>query len=409
MGKKFLLISQVFYPDQVSTANLYTDLCSVLAGDGIDVEVWAAQPSYTNFKRQSSEIMYRGLKIKYLPSTNFPKTNIIGRLCNTLTFTFSVIVKVLVSKEKTPVWTHTTPPVLGIIIALLCTITKRKFFYILLDIFPEGLVRLGKISDKNLFIRYWNSLFIKTLKRSEKIIVIGRDTKKLIKDVCPECEYKTEYIPIWQDDSLIFPLPFSENSFIRKNNLESKFVVQYSGNFGLWTEVKTMGRAANRNIENVVFIFVGDGIRKSELLNEFSHPESKSIIFMPFQTNETFNSILTASSVQIVTLKAGLEGIAVPSKIYGILAAGLPVIAMVPSKSELAYIVEEEKCGFILDPEDLDGLINTILILKSDEILRKKMGENSRRAFEKKYTTKIIARQYIRILNDANASNDKVL
>lgn len=400
MSKKFILISQVFYPDQVSTANLFTNLCSVLADDKIEVEVWSAQPSYTELKRQPANLIYKGIKIHYLLSTNFQKNSLSGRLVNIFTFTLSAAFKILFSRDKTPVWTHTTPPFLGILLAFICSVRKRKFVYILLDVFPEGLIRLGKVSKKNPFIRLWNSLFIKALKKSDRIIVIGRDMKLWVEDMCAECQKKTEYIPHWQDDNLIFPIEFNKNKFIMEHRLENNFVVQYSGNIGLWNEVKTMGKAVKKNIENVVFIFVGGGIRKKELLNEFSVEDQQNVIMMPFQPNENFNNILTASSVHLVTLREGLEGMAVPCKIYGILAAGVPVIAMVPEHSEIAYVVKEENCGFVINPTDLDGLINVIILLKSDENLRKQMGHNSRRAFEIKYTTRIIADRYKTILNE---------
>ena len=399
MAKKFLLVSQVFYPDQVSTANLFTDLCRVMVSPDTEIEVWCGQPTYTELHRQPANMLFDGISIHYLASTNFPKTNIAGRLLNIISFTVVTVYKVLRSKDKTPIWTHTTPPFLGILLSLICSFKKRKFIYILLDIFPEGLIRLGKISKRNPFIRIWHNLFIKALIRSTRIIVIGRDIREWVENECKECGVKVEYIPHWQDETLLFPIEYRKNNFILEHGLEDKFVVQYSGNMGLWNEMQTIGKAVKRNLEDVIFIFVGGGIRKEELFNEFSIEEQQNVIMLPFQPNESFNNTLTASAVQIVTLKEGLEGMAVPCKIYGILAAGLPVIAMVPEHSEIAYVVKEENCGIVLNPTDLDGLINAITSLKSDVILRKKMGQNSRMAFEKKYTTRIIAGKYITLLN----------
>jgi colanic acid biosynthesis glycosyl transferase WcaI len=406
MSKKLLLISQVFYPDQVSTANLFTNLCTVLAGsEEIDVEVWAGQPSYTELKKQPKNVNFKGVRIKYLPCSNFPKKNFIGRILNTITFTASAGFKILFSGKKTPVWTHTTPPFLGILIAFICSLKKQKFVYILLDIFPEGVIRLGKVSGLNPFIRIWHYLFMKALKRSEKIIVIGRDMKIWVERECPACRHKTEYIPHWQDESLLFPVDYSTNDFVIEKKLVEKFVVQYSGNFGLWNEVKTMARAAVMSPPDVVFIFVGGGMRKQELLEELSGKDQQNIIILPFQANEKFNTILTGSHIQLITLKEGLEGMAVPCKIYGILAAGIPVIAMVPPESEIAMIVNEEKCGFVIGPTDLDGLIRSITVLKSDKTLQKQMGQNSRNAFEKKYTTKIIAGKYKSVLDNLYLRN----
>src|SRR5665648_272134 len=257
MSKKFLLISQVFYPDQVSTANLFTSLCSLIVEGGIEVEVWSAQPSYTKLNRQPQRLNYEGINILYMPSTNFKKSCFAGKFLNILTFMISASLKLMFSKDKTPVWTHTTPPFLGILLSFICSVKKRKFIYILLDIFPEGLIRLGFVSRRNLIIKVWNRLFINTLKKSEKIIVIGRDIKQFIVELCNECRNRIEYIPHWQDDKLIFPIDFNTNEFVKDHGLKDKFVVQYSGNMGLWNELKTMSKAVKLNIENIVYIFVG--------------------------------------------------------------------------------------------------------------------------------------------------------
>jgi colanic acid biosynthesis glycosyl transferase WcaI len=399
MHKKFLLVSQVFYPDQVSTANLFTNLCCVLAEDGVDVEVWSAHPSYTELKRQPEIMEYKGIKIRYLHSTNFTKSNLPGKILNTFTFSVSAGLKILFSRDKTPVWTHTTLPLVGIVLSFICSLKKRKFVYILLDIFPEGLIRVGRVSGKNPLILLWQRFFIRSLKKSEKIIVIGRDIKKWIDDICTECQKKTEYIPHWQDENLIYPINFEESIFIREMGLKGKFVVQYSGNMGIWNEMATLGKAVRKNPENVEFIFVGGGVRKKELLDEFPAENQNNVLILPFQPNENLSNILSASHVHLVTLKEGLEGMAVPCKIYGILAAGRPVIAMVPENSEIAYTVKEDNCGFVINPSDLSGLMETIDLLKNDQNLIVQLGRNSREAFLKKYTTRIISERYKALLD----------
>jgi glycosyltransferase involved in cell wall biosynthesis len=402
MAKKFFLISQVFYPDEVSTANLFTNLCSVIAEDNYEVEIWCAQPSYSVLKRQPKLTVYKGIIINYLASTNFPKNIMFGRLANIITFSISVSFKLLFSRDKDTVFTHTTPPPLGIIISFICAIRKRSFVYVLLDIFPEGLIRLGKVTRKNLLIRFWSYMFIASLKRSKRIIVIGRDMQMWLGRIYPESLKKVEYIPLWQYDNLVFPSGFFENEFIIKYQLINKFVIQYSGNMGLWNDMEILGKAVQRNIEDVVFMFVGGGLRKDELLRSFSIADQKNALFLPFQPIEKLGSILTACHAGLVTLRDGLEGMAVPCKIYGILASGVPVIAMVPENSEIALIVREENCGYVLNPYDLDGLLKAILELKSDEKLRTAMGKNGRKAFEQKYSTKIIAEKYKSLIQSLN-------
>jgi colanic acid biosynthesis glycosyl transferase WcaI len=402
MSEKILLITQVFYPDEVSTANLFTNLCSVLVEEHVDVEVWCSQPSYTVLKKQPKSIILHGIKIFFLPSTNYKKTNLLGRLTNYFSFTISVVLKLIFSREKTPVFTHTTPPTLGIIISFICSFKKRKFVYVLLDIFPEGLVRLGNMSKKNVFVRFWQYLFIISLKKSEKIIVIGRDMKKWTEDIYPQAGNKTEYIPLWQDEKLIFPQDYSRNTFVIENKLTDKFVIQYSGNMGLWNEMSTMGKAVRENLKDVVFLFVGGGMRKKELLEAISEENIKNVMILPFQPNDSFNTILSACHVGLVTMRDNLEGMAVPSKIYGIMAAGKPIIALVPLNSEIAYIVTEENCGFVVKPGDVEEFIRVICLLKKDENLRIRMGQNSRMAFEEKYSTRKIAGRYKLLIEELN-------
>lgn len=395
--KKILIISMVFYPDEVAVANLFSNLSFELAASGLDIEVWCAQPSYTNKRKQPRLLIYKGIKIKYLRSTTFHKDKLAGRIFNFLTFSIIVATRLLFSKARTRVVSNTTPPFVAIIISLICSLKKRKFIYVLMDIFPDGLIRLGRASEKGIFIRIWQSLHRLALKKSEYIVVIGRDMKDWIDGFCPQGAEKTRYIPLWQDEFLISPIDFKSNPMVEKYGLQESFVVQYSGNMGLWNDMKTIGLAINMKPAGVKFLMIGGGMRKKELLDTVNDSEM-SAIFLPFQENPDYAYSVTACHAAIVSLREGLEGMAVPSKIIGIMAAGTPVIAMVPSKSEIAYIVDEENCGIIVEPGDVTGLVNAIISLKSDEGLRKRMGQNGRVAFLKKYTSKIISEQYLALL-----------
>ena len=391
---KFFFVSPVFYPDEVSTAGLFTSLCAYMAEDQFEVEVWCAQPSYTHSGRQSRCVSYKGIKIRYLFSTRFHKSKMWGRLLNILTFMLSISCRLLFSKYKTPVFTHTTPPFLGILVSLICCLKGRKLFYIMLDIFPEGMIRLGKLRANNIFVKLWKRLFIKALRRSERIIVLGRDMGDYIAGIYPGGRNKIDYIPHWQDEKLVHPISLEGHPFIREYKLEGKFIVQYSGNMGLWNDMETSGKVVNRNLNGVYFVFIGGGMRLKELHSAISTKEPSNALFLPFQPSEKLGEVLTGCHVSLVSLREGLEGMAVPSKIYGILAAGVPVIALVPEKSEIAYIVREENCGFVINPSDTQGLNNAILELKDNQQLRKTMGLNGRKAFEQKYTTRIIAEKY---------------
>jgi glycosyltransferase involved in cell wall biosynthesis len=398
--KQVLLISQVFYPDEVAVANLFTKLCSALVSNNINIEVWCAQPSYTTQKRQPKLRIYNGIKIRYLNTTNFQKNKVTGRLLNYLTFGIYAACKLLITRRNYLVISHTAPPFLAIVISFICSIKKLRNLYVILDVFPDGLIRLNKVSPGNVLIRLWQKLHLSLIKNCSRVVVIGRDMKDWLSGVCPPSVSKTEYIPVWQDDELIKPLSFEQNPFVIKHDLLNSFVVQYSGNMGLWNDMRDFGNVVNRNPENVKFVFIGGGMRLRELLDSFETPYPENVLLMPFVSNDEYAISVSACHASMVSLRSGAEGMAVPSKIIGIMAAGIPVIAVAPDKSEIAYIVREEKCGIVVNPGDRDELLNTIHSLRSNEQLRKTLGDNGRNAFERKYTTKIIAGRYLNLINE---------
>jgi glycosyltransferase involved in cell wall biosynthesis len=256
------------------------------------------------------------------------------------------------------------------------------------------MIRLGKLSGKNLLVKLWDRMFIRSLEKSERIIAIGRDIKQWVGERNPALLEKTEYIPHWHDEDVIFPIDLATNNFAAEYGLTGKFLVQYSGNMGLWNEMRAIGKAVKLSPDGVTFIFIGGGIRKHELIDEFMDHDPKNVILLPFIPESKFNESLNASHVHLVTMKENLEGMAVPCKIYGILAAGKPVIGMVPENSEIGLIIKEENCGILLNPGDSEGLVNAINLLKDNKDLRIEMGRNSRHAFENKYKVSIIADRY---------------
>ncbi|MBN2619428.1 MAG: glycosyltransferase family 4 protein [Spirochaetales bacterium] len=399
MNKKFFLISQVFYPDEVSTAGLFTNLCEEIAKKEVVVEVWCSQPSYNIRKRQPKKLNYNGINISYLASTNFNKNSILGRLLNYTTFSISLIFRILFTSDKTPLFTSTNPPYLGFLVTLFASLKKRKVYYIIQDVFPDGIIKLGKIKEKGLVANIWHGINRYTLKKAEKVIVIGRDMIPVLSKTHKHLLSKVIYIPIWQDAELINPQKFTENSFVKEHKLEDKFVVQYSGNMGLWNDMKTYGLAANKlKSEDILFTFIGDGIRKKELIKALGDPLQQNVLFLPFQPKENLSNSLTACHVALISLNKGLEGIAVPSKIMGILAAGIPSIALVPKSSEIAQIIQEAECGIVIEPGNVDDLVEAIKNMRDNHAERKRLALNARMVFLQKFNTNKIAEEYIQLL-----------
>lgn len=398
--RKFFFVTQVFYPDETATASVFTDLTVKLAEyNDIDVEVWCAQPSYLTTERQPRHTEYKNVKIRNLPGTNFQKENLAGRLVNYFTFTLSLFFSLLFSKDKSPIFTVTNPPFLGAIVLLVSKLKGRKYIYIIHDIYPDGIIKINKLSERSIIAKIWSRLNKSILKNAEKVVVLGRDMAEAIKQI--ESSSKVEYIPNGNNEELFSPVKFETNPFVIANGLTDKFVVQYSGNMGIWHDIKPLGSVAKKlENKNIHFVFIGAGIRKKELFEVWENQVPGNTFLFPYQPKSTIGQTLTACHAAIITLREGLEGMAVPSKLYGILAAGVPILGMVPENSEIARVIREENCGYVIKPCDEEMMIKAILELRDNPEKQKLMGQNSRKAFEEKYTTQKIAQKYYQLISE---------
>ena len=249
--------------------------------------------------------------------------------------------------------------------------------------------------------KLWQVFNKKLLFSAERIICIGRDMKRILTSSCPVCIERIRYIPNWQNEDLIKHISFSENTFIKEHNLHDKFVIQYSGNMGLWHDMKPFAELAKYfENKNVSFCFIGDGMRKKEMFEVWVGQIPSNTLFLPFQNSSNLAMTLTACHVGLISLREGLEGIAVPCKLYGILAGGTPILAQVPIASEIALVVKEENCGIVVEPGNFQGLVNAVNYLKENEDIRFEMGRNARLAFEQKYTLKTAAENYYNLIKE---------
>jgi glycosyltransferase involved in cell wall biosynthesis len=180
---------------------------------------------------------------------------------------------------------------------------------------------------------------------------------------------------------------------LERLGLQDKFVVQYSGNMGLWHDMDALVQAAHalRDDPRIHFVFIGKGRRRhaAQLLSQ--HLGLGNITWLDFLPPEQLAEGLSSCDVALISFRRGLEGVAVPSKLYGILASGRPVVAQVPRECEVGYTVAEEDCGLVVEPGDVTGLVEAIRTLAADPCLAERMGANAVSAYRSKYTIECAA------------------
>ena len=197
------------------------------------------------------------------------------------------------------------------------------------------------------------------------------------------------YIPHWSAVELSIPLPLGASRFISDWGLKDKFVIQYSGNMGLWHDIDILVRVAHalQDDTDFQFLFIGNGIRKDAAMKLASNIGAKNIIWKDFVPLADLPESLSACHVSLISLRHGLEGIAVPCKLYGILASGRAVVAQVPAQSEIALTIEDNNCGVIVETGNQIQLQESLIYLKNNPDEAEHLGRNAFSAYQKHYTT----------------------
>jgi colanic acid biosynthesis glycosyl transferase WcaI len=395
-----VLVSQVFHPDACATSSLLTELTLNLQNNNNKITVICGFPNgienqtadyYENFN--GIDIYRCGIKIN-------SKAGLWQRIISYEFYLIHAAWKLFFLKGKNIIIGVTNPPFLSILLMIVSMITCCGYYFIMHDVYPEGLVAVGKLKETSFITKIWRELNRYSYQRAIKLVVLGRDMKDLlIQNYGLEPE-KIEYIPNWSTTPVTLPTLFEKNDLAHDLGLQAKFVIQYSGNMGLWHDIDTFIRAAAqlKTNPNIQFLFIGNGIRQQKAYQLAQELELTNIIWMDFVPKEQLSTSLACAHVALISLNTGLEGIAVPCKLYGILGAGRAILAQVPAKSEIAYTITEEECGFVILPGDVDGLVSKIKQLESDRDLTSIMGKKSFQAYKSKYTIETIAEQFKQML-----------
>jgi glycosyltransferase involved in cell wall biosynthesis len=207
---------------------------------------------------------------------------------------------------------------------------------------------------------------------------------------------------------MIVPLPKETTQFRRDNSING-FLVLYAGNFAQYQDFDTLLDAAKllRHRCDISFAFVGDGAKREYIASRIAKEDISNVRMLPFVPESQLCDMLGAADVSLVTLERGIEGLAVPSKFYNIMASGRATVACVPNASEIAHVIAEAHCGVQVGQEDAAALAQALEQLADDPETLKRMGENARRFSEERYGFHSIGKQFHRIFTDVVTDRTK--
>ena len=401
------ILSQYFYPDVASTGQLLTELAIGLEEKGISVNVITAKPTYAGKLDAPKREIFHSVKIRRLRAIRMNKNSKKGQIFNSVSFFIRAFFHLLSSRSKTPVLIVSNPPFLPMMGYLMYLVRRIKYIILIHDVFPEKAIKLNYIKENGLLSKFWKFWDKKSLQHASSVIVISETMKQNLANKFQQYSIvdseKLKVIHNWADENFIKPIRESDNKFVKENSLEGKYIVQYSGNLGASYELEVIVEAAGKTLnEDIFYLFIGDGVKKHKLLKMVSERALKNVSFMPYQTKEILPYSLTAASVSIVTYEKSMEGLLMPSKLYTTLASGRAVIAFCESNSEVGNIINTAKCGFSVDPSNVEELIEKIIFLRDNPEERCKMGNNARDYFEKTFTLKHSLQKYLELIKTLN-------
>lgn len=307
--------------------------------------------------------------------TRFSKTRLAGRITNLATYYALAAYAARRIQRPDIIIAETDPPLLGALGAALKQHFGCRMVYNVRDLYPDiAYANRGLKSPALLaLLTRANSL---AYRHADEVVTLGHDMAERIiaKGVCAA---KVSVIPDWVDTSVIHPL--ARNSF--RAQFGERFVVMYSGNIGLSQDLEAVLEAAARiaNHPGIVFVLIGEGARKPALIKLARERGLDNVMFLPYRRKEDLAESLGAADLHLIPLMRGAAGCLVPSKIYGILAAARPFVAMMEAHAEVARIAREHRAGFVVEPGDAGALVDAVLAASRNRNELRAMGERARR------------------------------
>ena len=366
-----LLLNQYYPPDTSATAKMAAQVAEKLA-ERHQVTVVAGRPSYEPDEFYPFAFLRRDIRdnltVERVASTAYPRHQMRRRVSNYLSYLALAVPRALAIHPDI-VLAMTDPPVAGIAGAFIARMADRPFVYNIRDLYPDMAIG-GDIVQPNRWVDRWEKMHRRALHQAARVIVLGDDMRDRIisKGVSPD------RVVVVRDGASFPPsLPERNDLVVQKIRCDFSFVALHAGNLGFYGAWDSLLKAADilRN-ENTGLVFVGDGANRAAM--EISAKPLPNVRFLPFFPIEQVPHVMMAGDVHIVTVRRGLEGVVVPSKLYSILAAGRPVLAIAAAESDATRIVRESGCGISADPDDPAAIAAAIRELRNDQNRLIQMG-----------------------------------
>jgi glycosyltransferase involved in cell wall biosynthesis len=381
---RLLLLNQFFHPDLSATSQIATDLAVDLAASGIEVTALASRGSYLGGEKLHARDRHAGVGVVRVAATSFGKRTLFHRAVDYASFYAMSAAKLATLPRQDVVVALTTPPLIAASALVAKTLKGSRLVYWVQDLYPDIAVAMGALRPGSLAARAMSAVSRAVFRRADAVVALGDEMRArcIAAGAAPGRAY---VIPNWADGTQVRPVPHDRNPLRSEFVGAARFVAMYSGNMGRVHDLETLLEAARllRDRREIAFVFAGDGAKRA--LVEAVARGLPNVRLAPYQPRGRLSESLSAADVHLVTLAPEIVGLAEPSKLYGIMAAGRPALFVGPAVAEVARTIERESCGACFANGDARGLADAVVALAADPGERREMGKRARRALETRY------------------------
>jgi colanic acid biosynthesis glycosyl transferase WcaI len=411
---KLCFFNRSYWPDQAATGQLLTELAEDLVSRfGSEVTVVAgralnaAREDPTWRLRPVTREHHQGVDIHRANGTRLQPRRFAGRAANYVSYFSAAVLASFGVDRPDIVVSLTDPPIVGLAALWTARRAGARFVFLCEDIFPEvaALVEDFQNAAVNASLDRINRHL---LRHADAVIALGDRMRRRLVEEKGANPARVHVIHNWADCDAIVSGP-KDSPFAREHGLDDRFVVMHSGNVGLSQNLEVLIEAADRlrSKERLTIAIVGDGSKRQLLERMTADRGLQNVRFFPYQPKALLFDSFSAADVFLVSLKSGLEGFIVPSKVYGILAAGRPYIAATDQSSEPAIIAREGGCGLVAAPGDPDALAAAIMSLYDNPAATREMGARARQVawrFDRKVAVQAYHDLFMRLAGVATAA-----
>lgn len=398
---KVVFVNRFFWPDESATSQILSDVCEHLAASGWGVTVITSRLSYSNpSDRFSSRQTWKNVKIVRVRTSGFGRGNIIGRALDYFSFYLSSFFSLLRHVRSGDILVmKTDPPLISIPAGVAGRIRGARRINWLQDLFPEVATSLGMRLPFGFFLRSGRN---RSLNTATTNIVIGETMAARLRKLGVQ-ENKIETIANFADEISLSPDANGIHQLRAKWGIETEdFIVGYSGNLGRAHEFETVLGAAEilKDDPRLKFLFVGGGQLRQLVEGSVAERGLSNVIFRPYQPRSELAISLGVPDLHWVSLRPELEGLIVPSKIYGVAAVGRPIIMIGDRNGEVGSLLAQHDFGFTVPPSASLELSALIRDLSADRDTARRLGANARKFAQTVGARSTAFRRWAQLLRD---------